>query len=232
METIELPQPSLPGLTLRDVECFEDVRPRLFGIARRMLGNAGATRTSRAGRVAALGPHRSPRRARPGRVPRHDDRAAGAHLGQSARARHEIAAGELPDEAALAGHEPWLDAEQRDALERALLRLLERLTPAERAAYILREAFDYPHRSIAEVLGLSEQNARQIFIRARRRLAGERRRRAPAGELRRLRDAFLAATQRGDLAALEQVLLTDDGGQAIVGPSGIGRNVKDGCGGT
>jgi RNA polymerase sigma-70 factor (ECF subfamily) len=70
-------------------------------------------------------------------------------VGQSARVRHEIATGSLPNEATVLGADPWLDAERREALELALLTLMERLTPAERAAYVLREAFDHPHRLIA-----------------------------------------------------------------------------------
>ena len=130
--------------------------------------------------------------------------------GQSARARREIAAGPLPAGAANLGADPSIDIEQGEALELALLMLLEKLTRPERTVYVLREAFDYPHRKIAEVLGLSEASARQIFIRARRRLAGERRRPAAAADLRRLLDALVAAGQSGDLATLEHALLCED----------------------
>ena len=85
--------------------------------------------------------------------------------------------------------------------------LLERLSPAERAAYLLREAFDYPHRRIAQVLGLSEPNARQLVARARLHVVAERRRNVDAGELRRLVAAFAGAAQAGEVAPLERLLL-------------------------
>jgi RNA polymerase sigma-70 factor (ECF subfamily) len=197
-------------MTERDIECFERVRPRLFGIARRVLGNADDA--DDVVQDAWLRWHR---------IDRGDVRDPVGFLvtmtvrlaltaGRSARVRHEIAAGSLAGEAAGRGADPWLDAERLEALELALRTLLERLTPAERSAYVLREAFEYPHSVIAQVLGLSEENARQLFVRARRRLAGEPRRRPASGELRRLRDAFVAAARSGELAGLEQVLL--DGG--------------------
>ena len=95
------------------------------------------------------------------------------NVGQSARARRETDFGqrllELVDPAA----DPVLGAEQRDALARALWTVLETLSPTERAVYVLREGFDYPHRRIAQALGLSEANARQLVTRARRHIAGE-----------------------------------------------------------
>ena len=198
------------GMTAGDVECFEGIRPRLFGIARRVLGNAADA--DDVVQDAWLRWHRIDRgdvRDPVGFLVTMTARLA-LTVGQSARVRHEIAAGPLPDQAADLGADPWLDAERREALGLALLTLMERLTPAERSAYVLREAFDYPHRRIAEVLGLSEENARQLFIRARRRLTGEPRRPADPGELQCLRDAFVAAAHRGDLATLEHVLLCGD----------------------
>jgi len=117
------------------------------------------------------------------------------------------------------GADPSRVAEQREALERALLALLEKLSPTERAAYILREAFDYPHRRIADLLGLGEANARQIVTRARGRLRSERRRHVGAAERQRLLDTFLAAAQTGDLASLERRLAADiaeDGSRELV----------------
>src|SRR6185312_454319 len=71
--------------------------------------------------------------------------------------------------------DPALGAERGEALEVAVLMLLEKLSPTERAAYVLHEAFDYPYREIAEVLDLSsEENARQLASRARRKLAAGR----------------------------------------------------------
>ena len=87
--------------------------------------------------------------------------------------------------------------------------LLERLSATERAAYLLREAFDYPYRQVAQVLALTEANARQLVTRARHRLCGERRNPVAANELQELLEAFVAAAQTGDLAALEHHLAGD-----------------------
>jgi RNA polymerase sigma-70 factor (ECF subfamily) len=135
--------------------------------------------------------------------------------GQTAHARREIPVGPLRADAADLGDDPSRLAERGEALEQALLALLEKLSPAERAAYLLREAFDYPHRRIAEVLGLSEANARQLVTRARARLRGDRRRRAGAAEHRRLLDAFLGAAQTGDLASLERLLAGEHAAEPI-----------------
>jgi len=66
-----------------------------------------------------------------------------------------------------------LEAERGEALERAVLLLLEKLSPTERAAYVLSEAFDYPYARIADMLQVSHANARQIASRARKHLAAE-----------------------------------------------------------
>jgi RNA polymerase sigma-70 factor (ECF subfamily) len=105
---------------------------------------------------------------------------------------------------------PLETAEQRDSVSLAVLVLLERLTPAERAVFVLREAFSYRHREIAEVMDLSETNCRQLYRRATQHLAERRRRFEPSREQReRLASRFLAAAQDGDVPALEE-LLTDD----------------------
>ena len=76
-----------------------------------------------------------------------------------------------------------------------VLLLLEKLTPTERAAYILREAFDYPYREIANVLRLEEANARQVVTRARQHVSSGRRAPASPAEQRRLLNAFVAAAR-------------------------------------
>jgi hypothetical protein len=90
-----------------------------------------------------------------------------------------------------------------------VLLVLEKLNPVERAAYVLREAFDYPYDEIADMLRLAQANTRQIVSRARRRLAAERRDPVDAAEHRRLLEAFVAAARHGDVAALENVLSAD-----------------------
>lgn len=89
---------------------------------------------------------------------------------QSARSRRETYVGSWLPEPVDTSADPGLGAERREALELGVLRLREKLSPTERAAYILREAFDYPYRDIANVLRLEQANARQVVTRARRHL--------------------------------------------------------------
>ena len=133
---------------------------------------------------------------------------------QSARARRETSVGPwFPDRVDAAG-DPAPDVERRDALELAVHTLLEKLSPTERAAYVLREAFDYPYLDVSRALELSEANARQIVTRARRRLSGDAGRPVRPEERERLLDAFVATAQAGDLATLERRLVADAGAGA------------------
>ena len=128
---------------------------------------------------------------------------------QSARARRETYVGPWLPEAVDTSADPTVGAERGEALELAVLLLLEKLTPTERAAYILRESFAYPYPEIAAVLQLSQVNARQLVSRARRHVAAERREPVAAAEHRRLLQAFLAAAQTGDMVTLETLLAAD-----------------------
>ncbi|MGW5669956.1 RNA polymerase sigma factor SigJ [Micromonospora sp. NPDC003776] len=116
---------------------------------------------------------------------------------------------------------PLDTVELRETLSTALLHLLERLTPPERAVYVLHTAFALPYAEIADVLDRSAADCRQLHRRAVARLADERRRftAAPA-EQRRLLDAFLAAARQGDLARLTALVAADatawsDGGGRV-----------------
>ena len=131
------------------------------------------------------------------------------NVAQSARARRETSIEPWHPEPVDVQADPTLGAERREALELAVRMLLEKLSATERAAYVLREAFDYPYRQIADVLATSEANARQLVTRARLRLAGGRRRPVSAAELQRFIDAFVDAAQTGDLTTLEQLLAAD-----------------------
>lgn len=138
----------------------------------------------------------------------------------SARARRETYVGPWLPEPVDTSEDPLLGAERAEALSLAVLLLLERLTPAERAAYVLHEAFAYPFRDIAEVLDTSAANARQLASRARRHLEVERGAVVSGAERDRLLGAFLAAAESGDLAALERALAADalsisDGGGVV-----------------
>ena len=132
--------------------------------------------------------------------------------------------------------EPWLPeplvedpapgpasrAELADSLSLALLVLLERLTPVERAAYLLREVFGYQYAEIADIIEQTEVNSRQLVTRARKHLEANRPR-FDADEAARdaLLERFLAAAEEGDLEALEEllakdaVLYADSGGKAM-----------------
>jgi RNA polymerase sigma-70 factor, ECF subfamily len=104
---------------------------------------------------------------------------------------------------------PGILVERGQALEAALRELLEKLSPMERAAYLLREAFNYSYRHIAHVVGVSEANSRQLVTRARKHLVDERRVPVGTAQLRRIAVAFSEATQTGDLAGLEAFLSAD-----------------------
>lgn len=142
------------------------------------------------------------------------------NIAQSAHSRRETYIGPWLPEPIDTSADPTLGAERGEALELAVLLLLEKLRPTERAAYVLREAFEYTHSQIAAVLDLTESNVRQIVTRARKHIAGERRATANNAEQERLLRAFLAAAQQGELFALEQLLGSDavstsDGGGAV-----------------
>jgi RNA polymerase sigma-70 factor (ECF subfamily) len=125
---------------------------------------------------------------------------------QSARSRHELPVDRWTTEPAVADDDPTLGAEQREAVEPGLRMLLERLSPAERAAYILRHAFGYPYTQVADLLHLTEVNARQLVSRAQRHLARDHTRSVTHGEADRLMRGFSVAAQFGDLAPLEALL--------------------------
>jgi RNA polymerase sigma-70 factor (ECF subfamily) len=205
-------------------EEFETLRPRLFGLAYRMLGSAEEAEDIVQDAYLRLSGA---------------DRAGIAHLGAwlgkvvtnlclnrltSARARRESYVGTwLPEPVVTSDGAlgPLESAEQRDAVSVAMLVLLERLTPTERAVYVLREAFGYGHREIAEVLDLGEANCRQLHRRALKRLEAAESRFEPAPERQReLVASFLAAAREGDLASLEKLLADDvvwwsDGGGKV-----------------
>ena len=138
----------------------------------------------------------------------------------SARARREVYVGPWLPEPVSTADDPALGAERAEAMSLAVLLLLERLSPAERAAYVLHEAFGYPFARVAEILETSEANARQLGSRARAHLDRERGTVVSRAERDRMLALFLAAAQSGDLAALEAALAEDvvslsDGGRFV-----------------
>ncbi len=116
--------------------------------------------------------------------------------------------------------DPALGAERGEALGFAILLLLEKLSPTERASYVLREAFDYSYREIADIIQIEEANTRQLVSRARKHIADGHRTPVSPEEQRRLLEAFIAAAQKGDLATLEGLFIEDvvsysDGGGIV-----------------
>ncbi|HEU4577772.1 MAG TPA: sigma-70 family RNA polymerase sigma factor [Polyangiaceae bacterium] len=212
-------------------QSFQEQRPRLFSLAYRMLGSAAdaedvlqdAWLRWQAADAASI-------------------ESAGAWLTtvvtrlcldqlKSARHRRENYVG------------PWLPeplptepVPDRESISMAFLVLLEQLTPAERATYLLHEVFDYSHGEIAEILGTTAANCRQLALRAKAHLRERRPRFAPTVESHeRLLARFLSAVQGGQLEPLKQllsddVLLRSDGGgkaaaalRPIVGSERVAR---------
>jgi RNA polymerase sigma-70 factor, ECF subfamily len=146
---------------------------------------------------------------------------------KSARARRESYVGPWLPEPLLEDPAPGpaSRAELADSLSLALLVLLERLTPVERAAYLLREVFGYEYAQIAAIIEQTEVNSRQLVTRARKHLEASRPR-FDADEAARdaLLERFLAAAEEGDLEALEEllakdaVLYADGGGKVMAAP--------------
>ncbi|MER5821525.1 RNA polymerase sigma-70 factor [Streptomyces mirabilis] len=131
------------------------------------------------------------------------------NLAQSAPKRRESYIGPWLPEPVDTRLDPQLGAERAEALDMAVLHLMEKLNPVERAAYVLREAFDYPYKRIADMLETSEANTRQLVSRARKRLSAERREPVSPAAHRRLLEVFLSAAQTGNLSVLEEVLTSD-----------------------
>ncbi|MEY9965709.1 RNA polymerase sigma factor (sigma-70 family) [Streptacidiphilus sp. MAP12-16] len=142
----------------------------------------------------------------------------------SARVRRETYVGQWLPEPLLAGDSmlgPADTAEQRESVSYAVLVLMERLSPNERAVYVLREAFEYPHREIAEILDITEAASQQIFHRARKHVAdGKARTEIDEAAAKRIVEEFLAAATTGRTEPLVRLLTADaiaigDGGGKV-----------------
>jgi hypothetical protein len=144
---------------------------------------------------------------------------------------------------ASADDDPARKAEMADSLSLAFLVLLESLSPEQRAAFLLREVFEEPYDRIAEIVGTSEHNARQLVTRARRLVEQRRPRFETSREQReQLATRFFAAAEEGDLQGLEELLAHDvvlrgDGGgkapalkRAVHGRAKVARILTAGFG--
>ena len=206
-------------------QLLEEMRPVSFAIAYRMLGSVSEAEDIvqeallRLHRVLAEGnPIHSPRAF----VATITTRLAIDEL-RSARARRERYVGEwLPEPILTTGtDDPAQQAELADSLSLAMLVLLDSLSPQQRAVLLLHDVFDYDYARVAEIVGTSQDNVRQLATRARRHVEQRRPRfQASRHQQQELARRFFAAAQEGDLAGLEalladDVVLTGDGGGKV-----------------
>lgn len=195
-------------------ELLKELRPTAFAIAYRMLGST--VEAEDVVQEALLRVHTTLQAGERIRSPRAyivtvATRLAIDHL-RSAQARREVYVGEwLPAPILTAnGSDPARQAEIADSLSLAFLVLLESLSPEQRAVLLLRDVFEYDFDEIAQVVGKTEQNTRQLAVRARRHV-NERRPRFESSRKERdeLAERFLDAARNGDLDALERLLAHD-----------------------
>jgi RNA polymerase sigma-70 factor (ECF subfamily) len=164
------------------------------------------------------------------------------HL-QSARVQREQYIGQWLPEPLLTGvgNDPYEISRTDESLSMAFLVLLERLTPTERAVFLLREVFDYEYSEIAAIIGQNEASCRQILRRARQHVADVRPRfDASQKQHEQLLHQFLDAASNGNLDALvallsSQVVFHSDGGgksaavpNLVYGPDKVARAILGG----
>ncbi|MFJ9114940.1 RNA polymerase sigma-70 factor [Streptomyces sp. NPDC102394] len=218
-------------------EEFQELRPLLFSIAYRILGSVSEAED--AVQEAWLRFEGAPA----------EPRSVRAYLSatvtrisidvlRSARVRRERYVGPWFPEPLLADpyEDPARAAELADSVSTAALLLLERLSPLERAVFVLREVFDFGYPDIASAVGRSEAACRQLVVRARRHMAdGRPRFDADRKERQELADRFFDALREGDVAGLRDLLAADvsmvgDGGgkapqlaRAVMGADNVAR---------
>lgn len=202
MPTISFPLETAPALEDATAE-FIGLRSRLHGIAHRILGcHADAEDVVQDAWVRWQTCDRSHVRNHTAFLVTVTTRLA-INAAQSARARRESSVGDWFPDPVDSAPDPSAEAERQEALEWGISRLLERLSPRERAAFVLRQGFDYPYPAIADMLGLTEANTRQIVSRAGKRLAASPSRPVNEADQQRLVAAVHAAAHRGDVGELE-----------------------------
>ena len=195
-------------------ELFDRLRPKGFAIAYRMLGSVSEAED--VVQEALLRLYREVEQGTEVESPEAYFVTVVTRLAidelRSARARREVYTGEWLPEPILTAEEedPARHAEIADSLSVGLLVVLETLTPEERAVFLLREVFDYPHNRIAEVLGKSPAAIRQLAVRARGHV-GEREPRFETSREQhdRLAASFFDAFEEGNLEKLESLLAAD-----------------------
>jgi RNA polymerase sigma-70 factor (TIGR02957 family) len=202
-----------------------ELRPAAFSIAYRMLGSVSEAEDVVQEGLLRL--HRALDQGEDVRSPRAFLSTVVTRLAidelRSARARRETYVGEWLPEPLLASadEDPARQAELGDSLSLAFLVVLERLSPEQRAVFLLRDVFDYSYSDIAEILGKREPAVRQLAVRARAHVTEQRPRFEASEERRReLASRFFAAAREGELEALEALLAEDvvlhgDGGGKV-----------------
>jgi RNA polymerase sigma-70 factor (TIGR02957 family) len=199
---------------VNEIQLLEDLRPRAFAIAYRMLGSVSEAED--VVQEALLRVHEAIERGEEISSPRAYVATVTTRLAidelRSARARRESYVGEwLPEPVTERPEDdPARQAELADSLSLAFLVVLESLSPEQRAAFLLHDVFDYDYDRVAEIVGTSEANARQLASRARRHV-DEGRTRFDASEEQRdqLAASFFAAIENADFEGLEALLAED-----------------------
>ena len=197
---------------------LQELRPRAWAIAYRMLGSVGDAED--VVQEALLRLHRAVEAGEEIASPRAYLATVTTRLAidelRSARVRRETYVGEwlpepvLTEEDAAGAADPAREAELADSLSMAFLVVLESLSPEQRAVFLLRDVFDYPYSEVADVVGKTESAVRQIAVRARRHVEERRPRFDPSRSARdELAQRFLAATREGDVKGLETLLAED-----------------------
>ena len=215
---------------MEDATLLAELRPRAFAIAYRMLGSVSEAED--VVQEALLRVHQAVESGEvllspAAFVTTVTTRLAITEL-QSARVRREQYVGDWLPEPIVTGDDPSAQAESADALSLALLVALETLSAEQRAALLLHDVFDYRYPDIADIIGTTEANARQLTVRARMHVAERRVRFTTSREHHRdLVDRFFAAARDGDLEGLEKLLaadvvMTGDGGGKV---PALGRTI-------
>jgi RNA polymerase sigma-70 factor (TIGR02957 family) len=204
-------------------DLYGELRPRAFAIAYQMLGSVSEAED--VVQEAFLRMHKTLQRDEQITSPRAYIATLVTRLAidqlRSARVRRERYVGEWLPEPLVTDPTPAEHAETADSLSLAFLVLLESLSPQQRAAFLLREVFEYPYPEVAEIVGTNVDSARHLVARARTHVR-ERRPRYYASRRQReeLAQRFFAAAEKGDLQALEALLAQDvalhgDGGGKV-----------------
>ena len=216
----------------RVTDLYEELRPYMFAIAYRMVGSVSDAEDIV--QEAFLRFHRATSDGEVVETPKAYLSAVTTRLGidhlRSARVRRESYVGQWLPEPLLTdeGSDVAQHAETADSLSLAFLVLLESLSPVERAVFLLREVFGYGYDEIARVVGKSEDNCRQIAVRARRQVDAKKPRfEASRQRKEELARRFFAAAAEGDaegllgLLAADVVAYGDGGGKAPAFPQPV-----------